>query len=66
VLDLESDFDGDLKLVHLPVNDAASFIDDLKPVHVTDGFRSFGDCSLNGFGKAHGRSADKFLGAWQE
>ena len=59
-LDLESDLDGNLKLLNLPVGDATSFIDDLEPVHVTDGFRGFGDGSLHGLGKAHGRGADKF------
>ena len=37
-LDLEADFDGYLEFVHSAVDDATAFLNDLKPIHVTDGF----------------------------
>ena len=37
-LDLETDFDGYLEFVHSAVHDATPFLNDLKPIHVTDGF----------------------------
>ncbi len=37
-LDLETDFDGYLEFVHSAVDDATAFLNDLKPIHVTDGF----------------------------
>ena len=38
LLDLEADFDGYLEFVHSAVDDATAFLNDLKPIHVADGF----------------------------
>jgi hypothetical protein len=65
-LDLEADFDGYLEFVYSAVDDATAFLNDLKPIHVADGFGSFGDTGLDRFGKAYGRSSnqlDDFVGA---
>src|ERR1035437_2719894 len=37
-LDLEANFDDYLEFVHSAVDDATAFLNDLKPIHVTDGF----------------------------
>jgi hypothetical protein len=37
-LDLETDLDGYLEFVHSAGDDATPFLNDLKPIHVTDGF----------------------------
>jgi hypothetical protein len=59
-LDLEADFQRDLEFFNLVIRDSAALIDDLEPLHVTDGMGSLGNCGLYGLGKTDGRGAYDF------
>jgi hypothetical protein len=59
-LDLEPNFHGYLEFFHRAIDDATAFLHHLKPIHVTDGFRSFGNTSLDRFGKAYVGSSYQF------
>jgi hypothetical protein len=56
----ETDFDGHLPVLHLPLVDVAARVDHLKPAQVLDGFvRAFNGLS-NGVLDGSGRGAGEF------
>ncbi len=54
-LDLKPDFEPDLELLDLAVFNPAALFRDLKPLHVANCLRGFGDSGLRRFSKADGR-----------
>src|ERR1039457_3938441 len=55
MLDLEPDLQPDLELLDLAVLNPAALFLNLKPIHVANCLRGFGDSGLRRFSKAHGR-----------